>query len=99
MSDDVDQMMDASSACFHPKRGRRSRSLRQPERRLESQTAAVQRDSSVLFLLDPPTNLSFMHVHTKQKSRQQFYLRRFIETQFLFISSRRIRTETVVHRD
>ncbi|VEL40555.1 unnamed protein product [Protopolystoma xenopodis] len=35
-SDDAHRMMDESSACFHPKRGRRSRRLRQSERRIKA---------------------------------------------------------------
>ncbi|VEL43951.1 unnamed protein product [Protopolystoma xenopodis] len=35
-SDDVHQMMDKSLAPFHPKRGRMSRGMRQPERRIKA---------------------------------------------------------------
>ncbi|VEL21962.1 unnamed protein product [Protopolystoma xenopodis] len=63
-SDDVHRMMDENSARFHPKRGKKSRGLRQHER----QTAASQQDSSVLIGWDRPTSLLFIHFHTKQKS-------------------------------
>ncbi|VEL19912.1 unnamed protein product [Protopolystoma xenopodis] len=35
-SDDVHHLMDESSARLHPKRGRKSRGLRQPERRIKA---------------------------------------------------------------